>query len=479
MADRPNIILITTDQQRADTIGAAGCDWMTTPNLDKIAAGGVLFTRAFSCAATCVSSRAALYTGLYPHNTGVFSFDPYTGRLNWTHRLRAAGYRTVSIGKTHIDGANHGYDERIAEQGNKCYPFEYDRENGKKQPSLWATELRAAGYEVPLDLHELDPRFFEKLAAVEWTLPEKFHPDIWLGEKAVGWIAGSACRQPLFLHIGFMGPHDLYDPTPRARAIYDDCVVPVPDFNETDRANVPDELFAAERRCHAISDLVTSIHAKHATPENIRRMRRHYYANVTMIDEQIGRIIDALERKGLLENSVVVFTSDHGDNLFDHGLFYKGEMYDTVVNVPLIVRSSRGVAPGRKVRDLVSHLDAVRYILECAGVAADDLDGQTLGPVVEEGKRHSREFVYAEEGPSGLRPEPELLAMIRSENAKLVYFSGMRTGQLFDLAADPAERVNLWDDPGAAGLKTALLARLLDWHYRNAFSHRNIFSRAR
>jgi len=158
-----NIILIGTDQQRADTIHHGGAHWMRTPNLHRLAGRGVLFRNAFCSAATCVASRAAFYTGLYGHATGIFGFDRYTGRQNWTHRLREAGYRTVSIGKTHINGPHHGYDQRLADQGNKYSPS-FVGADGREE-SLWAKELRAAGLEPPLEIEKTMPNFFENLGA--------------------------------------------------------------------------------------------------------------------------------------------------------------------------------------------------------------------------------------------------------------------------------------------------------------------------
>ena len=473
--NRPNIIVITTDQQRADTIYSSGSDWMITPNLDKLAGEGILFTNAFCCAATCVSSRSALYTGLYPHTTGVFGFDTYRGRLNWTHRLKAQGYRTVSIGKTHIDGGSHGFDQRIAAQGNKCSPGYWDDDDRTiRRKSLWLEELEAAGFDPPIDLHKKDPDYWDKLGAVEWTLPEEWHFDVWMGRKSVEWIdADKPTDEPLFLHIGFLGPHDLYDPPQRYIDMYDDDAIPLPHVTDNERSGMPDELWAENRRLSTSFGHDTVIHPERATPDRIRRMRKHYFANVTVIDEQVGRIVDALDRTGVLENSVLVFTSDHGDNLFDHDLVYKGELYDTVTNIPLIIRESNNGISGQVSADITSQLDLVQYLLKKAGADRDDLNGISLQPVVEQGEPHTRQYVYAEEGASGLRPEPDLCVMIRSKTAKLILFIGASTGQLFDLEKDPGETCNLWGRSETLALQTDLTDRLLDWLYSDLFRHKN------
>lgn len=473
---RPNILFISAEQQRGDTLHcattAAGgkADWMITPNLDRLAEQGVLFQRAFSCAATCVSSRAAFYTSLYPHNTGIYGFYRSTARLHWTHRLQEQGYHTAHVGKTHLPHA--GWDESIAELGNK-----YQRVPDE-EPRDWHKALLAAGHKPPLDLHNTMPDYYDNLAAIEWPLPEKLHPDIWTADRAIEWLESYAGEAPFYLHVGMLSPHDLYDPPKRFLDMYDDREIPMPEFDEEERAGMPDELWA-ETKKDEDRYTVTTVKASHATPERIRRMRKHYYALCTLVDEKVGQILVAVRRKGLWENTIIVYTSDHGDNLFDHGIYYKGELYDTIVHVPLIVYAPNALGPGRTVTDLVSHVDVAQYILGKAGVEANDLDGISIAPVVESGARHTRQYAYAEEGATGLRPEPDLVAMIRSKTHKLIYFSGERTtpqpGQLFDLVNDPCETRNLWNKPEAREVQAEQTARLLDWLYRNQYKHRDLY----
>ena len=123
MKKQPHIIFIDTDQQRADTIKATGSQWMITPHLDQLASEACVFTKAFTMAATCGSNRASMYSGLYPHNLGVYGFDSYSGKFNWIHRLNDVGYTCTSIGKTHTSGNQHGYAQRIGEQHNKSQPY--------------------------------------------------------------------------------------------------------------------------------------------------------------------------------------------------------------------------------------------------------------------------------------------------------------------------------------------------------------------
>ncbi|MBN1400879.1 MAG: sulfatase-like hydrolase/transferase, partial [Anaerolineae bacterium] len=266
---RPNIIFLSAEQQRGDTLYCLGADWMVTPTLDRFAEGGVVFERAFSCAATCVSSRAAFYTGLYPHTTGILGFYRSSGRLHWLNRLVQSGYHTVSIGKTHLP--QQGFCERIGEQGNK-----YMRQPGPDGLySEWAQAVMAAGYELPLNLHETDPNWYDNLAAIEWPLPEALHPDIWVTNRTLDWLDRWEGEQPFYLHVGFLSPHDLYDPPRRYLDLYDDADIPMPQVTDEELAGIPDELWA-EQRTDEGRHGITVVRASHATPERVRRLRKHY-----------------------------------------------------------------------------------------------------------------------------------------------------------------------------------------------------------
>jgi arylsulfatase A-like enzyme len=197
-----------------------------------------------------------------------------------------------------------------------------------------------------------------------------------------------------------------------------------------------------------------------------------------MMDEKLGQVVDKLKEKGLYDDAVIVYTSDHGDHLFDHDLIYKGELYDTIVNVPLMVKAP-GAKPQMGREDLVSQMDVVQYILDMAGADGDGLHGLSLRTAVEEGSEHPNRYVFAEEGATGLRPEPELLTMIRSRTHKLVHFSGGQTGQLFDLVADPGETQNLWGAASHGEVQAELTADLLDWLSTDLHRRRDLFEAAR
>jgi arylsulfatase len=184
-------------------------------------------------------------------------------------------------------------------------------------------------------------------------------------------------------------------------------------------------------------------------------MQRHYCAKITTVDEQLGRVLAALEERGWLEESLLIFCSDHGELLGDHGLAYKWLMYDPIVHVPLVIRHPGSVAPPADVHDLVSLMDLGPTILAAAGLALPAyLEGQSLLPYLNAGAVTPREFVYSEDNYQ---------IMMRSATQKIVYYIGQTAGELYDLVTDPHELHNLWNDPDHAATKATLVNQLLQW----------------
>jgi arylsulfatase A-like enzyme len=207
------------------------------------------------------------------------------------------------------------------------------------------------------------------------------------------------------------------------------------------------------------------------TQEQRHRQRAYYLANVTMIDAKVGRIIDALERHGYLENSIIIFTSDHGDCLTDHGHSQKWTMYEQITRVPMIIWAPGRFARARTIDALVQQMDLGPTILDWAGIAIPrDWEAQSLSAALEPGSSESfpgRDFVYCEQVRDAILTGCEFMTMVRDKTHKLVHFLDQPDGQLFDLVADPDEVVNLWNDPGAAVEKRRLLSELLQWRIRS------------
>jgi arylsulfatase A-like enzyme len=254
---------------------------------------------------------------------------------------------------------------------------------------------------------------------------------------------------------------------------YMDREVPLPDVTEDELADLPPPW--VEKRVHDVEVDHDSVSWKLSpTRDELHRMRAYYYANVEMIDAQVGRIIDALEARGNLDNTIIIFTSDHGDNLGDHGLVQKWAPYEQVTRVPLIVSSPGRFDGGRSVDAMVQLFDIGPTILEWAGLSAPEhFEAQSLNPVLLGEPFAGRDHVFCEQAGDGNMTGATYLTMIRSRTHKLVHFQGQPLGQLFDLQSDPMERRNLWDEPTMRDTRDELLRRMLEFHIDSTVQTQN------
>lgn len=459
MNKRPNIILIMTDQQRIDTIKSAGYPYMTTPNIDKLVEKGVRFEQAFCPGATCVSSRAAMFTGMYPHNTGVYSFNQWSHHNNIVKELNNSGYHCVNLGKMHVmplyDTA--GFHERRVVENKST---EYKR-SGQKADE-WSNILSWHGIDRPNKRHEIHSDWDNYQCAVTWEYDDKLHSDSFIGDMSTQFLKSYQVDKPLFLQIGFAGPHEPYDPPAKYLDFYDEKELPLPFFKENELAEKPVQ---QEIYKNYFRDVFAEakINVEDATDEELLRMRKHYYANVTLIDEKIGEIVSMLKEKDMIDNTVIIFTSDHGDNLGDHKLPYKWLMYDSIVNIPMIICDFRNNKQSAEVNDdLVSLIDLSPTILDYADVKLPDyLEGKSLFPIMQnQPDTYNRDYVFCEDN---------YLIMIRSKTHKLVYYIDQELGEFYDLAADPKELNNLHSNAAYKDLVHEYESALLRWLSKSTY----------
>jgi len=466
---RPNIVFINTDQQRTDTIQALGADHMDTPNLDRLIEEGVTFTDCHITSPSCAPSRASLFTGYYPHTTGIHkNGDRWTH--SWVETLADSGYYTVNVGKMHAApyDAPMGFHERYPVENKDRYlapvPGGDPPLPGEKfYLDEWDRALQARGLvKQQREFYRQWVDYDERLGAFEWEPPSDAHPDVFVGDFATRWLDHMPrLDRPLFMEIGFPGPHPPFDPTPEYAEEYIDRDFPKPIVSETILSGQPEPLRAL-RDHHEAVDHDSIDYDLDATAEQRHRQRAYYYANVAMIDEQVGEILDALEANGY-EDTVVVFASDHGEALGDYGLVQKWAMYDVVTNVPAAVWAPDRFK-ARTVSDLVSLFDFGPTILDLADAPVDDsMEAESLVPALEGDDWSGRDVVFAEHARTGILRETAFMTMIRTDDWKLVHFLDSDDGQLFDLNEDPSETQNLWDDPELRDVKRELHDRLLTW----------------
>lgn len=466
MTDKPDIVMIVTDQQRYDTIHALGASHMDTPNLDRLVERGVTFSNCHVTAPSCVPSRASLFSGYYPHTNGVLANGQPWDRT-WVSELQDAGYQTVNVGKMHTIPylAPAGFDERYVVENKDRYM------EGRYFFDEWDKALAAQGLvKQQREQYRKLADYKDRLGAFTWDLAPQMQSDNFVGGMTRWWLETKPVDKPLFMVVGFPGPHPPYDPTPDYAEKYMARDVPLPVVTDEEMEGLPPPL--VEKREHDVEVDHDSVSWKlNPTHDELHRMRAYYYANVEMIDREVGDILDALEERGKLDNTIIIFTSDHGDCLGDHGLSQKWSAYEEVTRVPLIISAPERFKGGREMKELVQLFDLGPTILEWAGVTPDSsFEAQSLNPALEGNEFPGRSHVYCEQGGDVNLTGTSFFTMVRSHTHKLVHFQGQDFGQLFDLNADPGELVNLWDAEEAAEIKQSLLNNMLNWHIDSALN---------
>lgn len=462
--DRPNIIFIITDQQRFDTIAALGYPHVDTPNLDRLVTEGISFTQCHVTAASCAAARASLFKGYYPHTTGILK-NADRWRRSWIELLNDSGYYCTNIGKMHTwpFQTELGFHERFVVENKDRYL------EGRYFFDEWDRALRYRGLvKQQREFYRKRDDYRSALGAFHWELPEETHPDFFVGDMAMWWIKNKPKMKPLFLQIGFPGPHPPYDPVPRYTEPYLNRDLPLLPVTAEELAAQPAALKELRQHNQDV-DHDSVVMDLNPTHEQRHRQRAFYLANVTMIDEKVGEIMSALESNGYLENSIVIFTSDHGDCLSDHGHSQKWTMFEQITRVPLIVWAPQRFGAARQVDRLVQQMDLGPTILDWAKIdVPDDWEATTLSPALDPDANFSgREYVYCEQVKDAVLTGTDFMTMVRDQTHKLVHYLDQPDGQLYDLVADPDELSNLWDDPTAIAHKKRLLDELREWRIRS------------
>ncbi len=467
MKERPNIILIITDQQRYDTISALGFDHCITPNLDKLVADGTTFEQCHVTAASCAPARASLFTGYYPHSTGILkNADDWT--RSWVEVLANGGYHCTNIGKMHTWPFTTpcGFNERHVVE-NKDRFLE-----GAEFTDEWESYMQNEGIEKQRrELYRKRDDYKQSLGAFAWEQAEDSHSDFFTGNKAIEWLNNYRNDQPFFLEIGFPGPHPPYDPVPSYLELYNEIDIPIAKVLESDLEGQPNALKAL--RQHTVDvDHDSIVHQLDPSDEARLRQRKHYLANVTMIDHALGKITKCLEKNNLSKNTVVIFTSDHGDCLTDHGHSQKWTMFEQITHVPLIF-SGPSIKQNTRVSELVQWMDIGPTILDLAGCESPKMEAISMLPALQGGHWQGRDYLFCEQVGDMVLTEVKFMSMIRSKKWKLVHYLDSEEGQLYNLTDDPAENENLWNHEMHQSQKELLLSELLNWRVESQLYHPN------
>ena len=462
MAKPSNIVLLMADQHQADMIGCAGDAFALTPNLDRLAQGGTRFARAYCQGPLCMPARASLMTERYVRDHGVFeNANSIPAHMpTFPQRLREAGYHTAEIGKMHLWPHGHVKVANVSEMAG------YLGELGFGEPIETVGKLASARYDTEYTdylagqgLLGAYRRFIREqhhaggdLAAWDAqpgpTSAEQF-VDTWHGERTAAWIRTYDSEQPFFLWLGFPGPHDPYDAPASAIDRFGDAKVPMPRSSTLPDVGEAGPLRIFFEALFKYSDSATM------TDAAIETMRRAYYANIALIDDAVGRIVEALADTGRLDDTWIVYTSDHGELMGEHRMIAKMAFFEQAVRVPLIVRPPGG-SPRRVVGEPVQLMDLAASFRDIAGAAPiAGSAAKSLRPAVEgRGPAPRHEAIVSENYGFAM--------VLEGPHKLVVYEDELLAVQLFDLEADPAEDRNLIADPAYA----QVVRRLMDTRVR-------------
>jgi arylsulfatase A-like enzyme len=424
---RPHVLVIHADQYRFDCVGTVGNPDVKTPSLDSLARDGVLFRNSFCTWPVCTPSRYSLLSGQYVRQhrgrSNVATLLP--GTATFANLLRAAGYRTNAVGKMHFMPAylDVGFTElQLAEQNGRGRLVDDHHRYLKERGLIDSVDL--IDQEQPYR-SQAPESYWKSFGAGMSNLPEEHHSTTWIGNRSVEVISRWTPEEPALLMVGFIKPHHPFDPPAPWDAMYDPSKLRVlPGWIE-------EPLERDLRRPGYFDNRTLTLPA-------LRRVMAHYYATISQLDAQVGRMIDLLKRKAIYDDTLIIFTSDHGEYLGFHHLLLKGNlMYDPLVKVPLIIKFPHSKYARKMSGALVSSTDVTSTILRESGVeAAPDMRGHSLQSICA-GEEAGRDLIFAEDGG---------YVMVRSLTRKFLYSSEPGRSLFFDLEKDPLEMHDLAGD---------------------------------
>ena len=492
-----NILLITTDQQHFDALGVKD-PALKTPNLDRLCREGTRFERAYCPSPVCTPSRASMITGQYPSHHGAWTIGvklpedvPTIG-----DELIQAGYATALIGKAHFQPlASQPGSESI-----ECQPILRDLDfwRGFNQPwygfqhcelgrnhadeshvgqhyAIWMEEHGLADWKqyfqpVPGETSSKAPAMLGERTGYfradrDWQLPADLHYTAWTAERSVAWLDQQVRDdQPFFLWASFHDPHPPYTVSEPWASMYDPEDMVVDQVTPGEHDKNPWHFAETQKETPDFGDWNQPFLAhgceSHLYPiEELKRDKACYFGMMSFLDAEIGRILDRLDELGLTDSTLVVFTTDHGHFIGQHGLIAKGPFhYEDMLRIPFIVRMPGKVPAGLVSDDIQSLVDLAPTFLDALGLPAP---GQMQGVSqwqTWQGGPAARDFAICENRHNPVMPHLQTLI---TQTHKITAYRNADYGELFDLENDPGEVNNLWDDPDAAALKTQMLLRMV------------------
>ncbi len=473
---RPNILFICTDQQRGDSLQCTGAHWAVTPNIDRLASQGALFRHCYVQNPVCSPSRASLFTGKYVASHGLYANGvplPAHQRL-FTRTLADTGYDCGMIGKQHLSPCDSWQTEPRKDDGYRIFEWahgpnhralenEYHRWLRTAQPDIYAEIFPDRGANENTEYGNR-----AKAGTPIDRVPKEAHYSHWVAERAIDFIAHPRRdNEPFCLVANFFDPHHPFGAPQEFRDLIDADAIPEPNTFAEELDNKP----APHRDYSEKSYSGTAPGFQEYSADEIREIRAQYWAMIALVDHEVGRILDALQQSGEADNTLVVFTSDHGEMLGNHQQLLKGpQLYDDLTRVPLIVRWPDVIEAGCHIDALVQWVDLPATLLEATGCAKGrGVQGESLLSLMEGKHKGWRQWAISEYRYSGFATDPLIMTtMLRYQHWKLIVWhgnpatGGVRDGELYNLAEDPGELNNLYHHPEFTDKRRFMKGKLLD-----------------
>ena len=447
---KPNILFLMSDQHNANCLGAAGHPNVKTPNLDNLAEDGILFTSAFTNNPICSPSRISFMTGQYPHTHGYLGNNNFetedSGAATLGTQLRRNRYQTALIGKAHMI---RRWDEEAFEHIRYCDLCDADRDNPLSNHYF--------RYLVDNDLADqyeegtLPPDHpHTRLGYATAGLPYEHSLERWTGDRTLEFLENRDTQRPFFLHMSFQRPHPNYMPAAEHVGMYESRDIVLPDSASD----------WYENRFQSKPDFIRQMAERRAkNPDEFKKIVAHYLTLITVIDCEIGRVVDWLRTHDQYNNTIIVYSSDHGDFAGEHGMYRKNiGIYESIHRIPFILKPPGGLK-GKICSEIIESIDLYPTLCDLSDVSfPDTVEGRSLLPVVE-GKEQGRELSLCEWDFPGIQRR---VNAVRTKRFRLVYYSHELGGELYDRRNDPGEVRNVWQEPSYRDVRLKLIELLLD-----------------
>lgn len=467
MEKRPNILFIMTDEQRFDAVGYRNPE-VVTPNLDALKEDSIDFCQAYTSNPSCIPARAAIFTGRYPSQCGVPGYMSCLPKTETTFMklLKDGGYHTAVVGKQHFwkSEIERGYDyEDIVDEHEPPETISLDlyddyfglpaNRTVAPQVSSYVKYLYDNGYRQGSELY----REINGKGIYEFFGDEKYHVDSYIGMRGVEWLKERRPEdRPWFLTLSFPGPHMPFDGIGLPdEKWYEETVLGVPETNVGDLFRKPPHYLDIVKKYGHV-DLEHHCSPDGFTKQEIRLMKKAYFSNMTLIDRKIGEVIANLKELGLYDNTLILFTSDHGDYMGEFGVASKAQyLSEALMRIPFLLKPPVPGFLGREETALVNSVEIAATCLTAAGIPVpSNMSGRSL-TCFYDGTRLPA-------GEDEMYMEARDIRAVRDGRYKLVYYAGRQYGEFYDLLLDPCEKYNLWDDRLVRQEKERLFRRLLD-----------------